>query len=82
MVERWRARALRAQLATVFRLWRSEKKRSGADRAGVERTHLQLASAREVQVNSRTHVPQMLTGLISLCTNPVSMLRVSIQTVP
>jgi hypothetical protein len=34
------------------------------------------------QVNSRTHVPQKLTGLISLYTNPVSILSVPIQTVP
>jgi hypothetical protein len=34
-----------------------------------------------VQVNSRTHVPQKLTGFISLYTNPVSILTVPIQTV-
>ena len=34
-----------------------------------------------VQVNSRTHVPQKLTDLISLSTNPVSILSVPIQTV-
>ena len=33
------------------------------------------------QVNSTTHVPQVLTGLISLCTNPMSILSVPIQTV-
>jgi hypothetical protein len=36
---------------------------------------------KQVQVNSRTHVPQKLTSLISLCTNPVSILSAPIQTV-
>jgi hypothetical protein len=35
-----------------------------------------------LRVNSRTHVPSRLTGLISLCSNPVSILSVPIQTVP
>jgi hypothetical protein len=30
---------------------------------------------------SRNHAPQKLTGLISLCTNPVSSFSVPIQTV-
>jgi hypothetical protein len=34
-----------------------------------------------IQVNSRTHVPQGLKCFISLCTNPVSILSVPIQTV-
>jgi hypothetical protein len=38
------------------------------------------SAAAQVLVNSRTHVPQKLTGLISL-TNPVSILSVPIQTV-
>jgi hypothetical protein len=35
-----------------------------------------------VQVNSRTHVPQTHTGSISLYTKPVSIVSVSLQTVP
>jgi hypothetical protein len=35
-----------------------------------------------LQVNSRTHVPQKLTGLISLCTNPASISSLPIATVP
>jgi hypothetical protein len=35
-----------------------------------------------VQVSSRTHVPQKLTGSISLYTNPVSISSVPIRTVP
>ena len=35
-----------------------------------------------IQVNSRTHVPQKLTGLISLSTNPVSTLSFPIQNRP
>jgi hypothetical protein len=41
-----------------------------------------MMRAHKVQVNSRTHVPQKLTGPVSLCTNPVSILSVRIQTVP
>jgi hypothetical protein len=36
------------------------------------------SSRSPVCVNSRTHVPQKLTGLISLYTNPVSILSVSV----
>jgi hypothetical protein len=35
----------------------------------------------KVQANCRTHRPQQLKCLISLCTNPVSILSVYIQTV-
>jgi hypothetical protein len=35
-----------------------------------------------LQVNSRTHVPQKLPGLISLCTNPASISSLPIATVP
>jgi serine/threonine protein phosphatase PrpC len=38
-------------------------------------------TTRPVQVNSRTHVPLGIECLISLCTKPVSIFRVPIQTV-
>jgi hypothetical protein len=64
--------------------------------AGERRRHLRVARARGVvqrrperfvdgvhlQVKSRTHGTQKLTGLTSLCTNPVSISGVPIQTVP
>jgi hypothetical protein len=44
-------------------------------------TFLPQLSSHSAQVNSRTHRPQKLKCLISLCTNPVSILSVPFQTV-
>jgi hypothetical protein len=53
----------------------------GFDPVEKERGGQLLARVRTVQANCRTHRPQKLKCLISLCTNPVSVLSVPIQTV-
>jgi hypothetical protein len=48
---------------------------------GAAREHSRAQQTPAVQANCRTHRPQKLKCLISLCTNPVSILSVPIQTV-